>query len=198
VKKELAKARPDAWDATLTDEQRWRAYAQSRRCPWYEVAKWVADEFGIKPPSRAGYYRWVDRMRTLESAHRVEQAIIARNETAELAEAGGMIYEMDAKRVAAYQSLAQDIALRTGDAKTANTYVQMAMMIAAGQTRRQELELKARAQATKDETLRLAREKFEAAERRLQSTRDTIARLNATGALTPEARREIETAMGML
>jgi hypothetical protein len=44
----------------------------------------------------------------------------------------------------------------------------MAGALADRRLRAEELKLKARAQQTKDETLRLAREKFEAAEKRLE------------------------------
>jgi len=61
-----------------------------------------------------------------------------------------------------------------------------------------DLDIKRRAQGTKEETLRLARQKFESAEARLAAARQTIERLNQSGGLTPEARAEIEKAMGML
>lgn len=195
MNKELSKPRSDAWDASLDEAQRWRAYAQFRRAPWFEVSAWVAAEFGLPPPSRTSLYRWAARMRALESAHRIEQAITAREEVGALAAVSG---QSDLKQIEAYKAMAAEIAMRTGDATTAGRYVEMALGLAAAQAKRQELDLKARAQETKDAALALAREKFEAAERRLQSARDTVARLNATGALTPEARAEIEKAMGVL
>ena len=71
------KTRVDAWDATLSEEQRWRAYAQMQRAPWYEVSEWVAAEFGIEAPSRSALYRWAARMRKMASARRLEQAVQA-------------------------------------------------------------------------------------------------------------------------
>jgi hypothetical protein len=185
VKPELSKARSDAWDAPLDEAQRWRVYAQFRRAQWFEVSAWIAQEYGLAAPSRTALYRWAGRMRALESAHRLEQALTARDEVGALAAGAG---HDDAALIDAYKAMAAEIAMRTGDAATAGKYVEMAMSLAAAQAKRQELELKARAQETKDAALKLAREKFDAAERRLQSARDTVARLNATGALTPEAR----------
>jgi hypothetical protein len=190
---ETAKPRIDAWDATLTEEQRWKAYDMFRNLPWYEVAKWTAKEFGIEPPSRSALYRWAERMRRDESAHRIEQSIQARDEVGALA---GTVAG-DSKLVAAYQSMATDLALK-GNAKDAVRFTTMAINIAAMTTKAQELELKRRAQDTKDEALRLAREKFEAAEARLTRTAETLKQLNSTGALSAEARAEIEKAMGML
>jgi hypothetical protein len=189
------KPRSDAWDADLDEAQRWQAYAQFRRSSWFDVSAWVANQFGIPAPSRSALYRWASRMREQESAHRLEQAIIARDEVGVMAASAG---QSDSALIECYKTMAADLALRQGDAKTAYTYTAMAMDLAAAQTKKVEVELKARAQTTKDEALRLAREKFEAAEARIAATRKTIERLNQTGGLTPEARAEIEKAMGML
>jgi len=187
------KPRSDAWDADLTDAQRWQAYDMFRRSSWYKVAEWAAEEFSVPPPSRAALYRWAKRMRGLESAHRIEQAVQARDEIGALAHTTAT----DAALIDAYKSMAADLALN-GNAKDAVSLTVMAMDIGAAQRKAAELELKARAQETRDEALKLAREKFEAAEARLSATRETLARLDTSGGLTPEARAEIEKAMGML
>jgi hypothetical protein len=188
-----AKARIDAWDATLTEAQRWQAYDLFRRSPWYAVAKWAEGEFKIQQPSRSSLYRWAERMRKDESAHRIEQSIQAREEVGALAGTTAT----DARLVDAYKSLATDLALK-GNAQDAIRFTTMAIQIASQSTKQQELDLKKRAQDTKDETLKLSREKFEAAEARLARTADTLKKLNSTGALTPEALAEIEKAMGLL
>lgn len=191
----LTKPRSDAWDASLDEAQRWRAYAQFRRSPWFKVSTWIADEFKLPPPSRTSLYRWAARMRALESAHRIEQAVTARDEVDALAASAG---QTDARLIDAYKTMAAEIAMRTGDAATASTYTRMALDLAAAQAKRADLDLKARAQETKDAALRLAREKFEAAEARLAAARKTLETLNQSGGLTPEARAQIEKAMGML
>ncbi|MCL2103462.1 MAG: hypothetical protein FWH21_00165 [Kiritimatiellaeota bacterium] len=165
-----AKARCDAWDARLTDAQRWQVYDLFRRSPWYSVAKFVEEEHKVPQPSRTSLYNWAGRMRGMESAHKVEQAIIAKEEIGTLA----ATVSTDRLLIDAYKSLAADLALQ-GDARTAVRYTQMAMDIAAGQSKAKELELKARAQETKDEQLKLAREKFEAAERRLAEAKQIVA-----------------------
>ena len=50
----------------------------------------------------------------------------------------------------------------------------MAMEIGTAQRKAAELELKRRAQETKDEALKLAREKFEAAEARLNKAKEVV------------------------
>ena len=191
-----AKPRP-AWDAALTEEQRWRCYDKfvQFRSKWWEVAAWVAEEFGITGPSRSGLYRFADRMRASESAHRIEQAVIARAEIGRLAADAS---QRDPELAAAYETLAADAALRLGDASRALQFTRMAMAIADKRATIEGLDIKRRAQDTKEEAMRLAREKFEAAEARLAATRSAIEALNKTGALTAEARAEIEKAMGML
>ncbi len=188
------KARSDAWDTDLTDAQRWQAYDLFSRSPWYKVSAWAKEEFGLRrEPGRNALYRWGKRMRELESAHRIEQAVQARDEIGALAHTTAT----DAALIDAYKSMAADLALR-GDAKSAVSLTVMAMEIGSAQRKTCELELKARAQQTKDEQLKLAREKFEAAEARIAATRKTLERLNQSGGLTPEARAEIEKAMGIL
>jgi hypothetical protein len=133
----------NSWDAALTDPQRWAIYAKfvEFRSDWTQVAGWVRGEYGIKEPSRSGLYRFADRMRRLESAHRLEQAIIARSEAGELARSAG---QTDADLVAAYETLAADAALGMGDAKKAGLYTKMAMAIGDKIAEREKLRLKER------------------------------------------------------
>ena len=188
------KARIDAWDAGLTDQQRWDAYDRMRRSPWQKVSQWAADEFGVEPPSRSALYRFAERLRRLESAHRLECALAAREEAGALVAAE----TDDGTLVAAYKTLAQDLALK-GDAKTAETYTRMALQLADSARRRAELDLKDRAQRTRDEQLRLAREKFEAAERRIAAVQEAVKSAKATGGgLSEETLRKIEEAAGLL
>ncbi len=183
---ELTKPRSDAWDAPLDEAQRWRAYAQFRRSPWFDVSAWIAEEFKIPAPSRTALYRWAARMRSLESARRIEQAVVARDEVDSLAASAG---QTDQRLIDAYKAMAAEIAMRTGDAATAATYTRMALDLAAAQAKSAELSLKARAQETKDAALRLAREKFEfdAAKRAMQQA-GMIKAIQADGALDEDAK----------
>lgn len=95
-------------------------------------------------------------MRDLESAHRIEQSIQAREEIGALANTTAT----DTALIDAYKSMAADLALQ-GNAKSAVSLTVMAMEIGNAQRKQVELDLKARAQQTKDAALRLARDKFE-------------------------------------
>lgn len=161
----MAKVRTDSWAAGLSEEQSWTLYSKARRCQWQEAAAWAVKEFGLeKGPSRTAFYAWMTAMREEEHEHRMGQAAIAAAEAAAL---GGRCTK-DEALIQAFKALATDVALTTGDAKTASAFVNSAMAIKDRLQKEQELALKSAAQSTKDEQLKLAREKFEAAEKRLE------------------------------
>ena len=80
----------------------------------------------------------------------------------------------DTETEEAYKRMAVELALRTGSAKEAQRFVEMATSLADRRLKREEIKLKGRAQETRDETLKLAREKFEAAERRENAAKATV------------------------
>ena len=154
----MAKVRTDSWAAGLSEEQSWALYSKARRCQWQEAAAWAVKEFGLeKGPSRTAFYAWLTAMREDEHEHRMGQAAIAAAEATAL---GGRCTE-DEALIPAFKALATDVALTTGDAKTASAFVNSAMAIKDRLQKEQELALKSAAQSTKDEQLKLAREKFE-------------------------------------
>lgn len=95
-------------------------------------------------------------MRPQQSAHRLEQAVIAREEAKGLAEAAGAKKEI----ADAFMAMGSEIALRTGDASAASDWIKMAAQLVAAAQKDREIDLRAEAQ-------KLDREKFEAAEKRL-------------------------------
>ena len=168
----MAKVRTDSWAAGLSEEQSWELYSKARRCQWQEAAAWAVKEFGLeKGPSRTAFYAWMTAMREEEHEHRMGQAAIAAAEAAAL---GGKCTK-DEALIQAFKALATDVALTTGDAKSASAFVNSAMAIKDRLQKEQELALKSAAQQTKDEQLKLAREKFEAAERRENAAKATVA-----------------------
>ena len=166
----MSKLRTDSWAAGLTEEQSWQLYYKARGLKWNEAAQWAVKEFGVDAPSRTAFYAWLGRMRSEESAHRLEQAATAAAEAAALAKT----QTSDEAQIAAYKAMATELALRTGSAKEAQRFVEMAATIADRRQKAEELSLKARAQSTKDEQLKLAREKFEAAEKRLNAVQGAV------------------------
>lgn len=187
--------RCDAWYSDLDEPTRWKLYDKARRGSWYAVAEFAKKEFGLKrAPGRQAVYNFKAFMRENESAHRVEESITAKREVGTMARAAGIDNQ---DLISAYITMGADLAMRTGVADDAKKFTGMAMDLGAFQTKMFELELKKRAQQTKDEQLKLAREKFEAAESRLTAARAALARLNTSGGISAEARAEIESAMAM-
>ncbi len=167
----MAKVRIDSWAASLTEEQSWALYYKARALKWNEAAEWAVKEFGLdRAPSRSGFYEWLSAMRDEESSHRLNQAATAAAEAAALAKTQAK----DDALIGAYKAMAAELALRTGSASEAQKFVEMAAALADRQLKAAELGLKERAQATKDEQLKLAREKFEAAERRENAAKATV------------------------
>ena len=161
----MSKLRTDSWAAALTEDQAWALYAKARRCDWHEAASWAVKEFGLeRMPCRSGFYKWLDYMREEESAHRLGLAATAAAEAAALAKTQAK----DDALIGAYKAMAAELALRTGSAKEAQRFVEMAMSLRDRDQKERELKLKTAAQETKDAQLKLAREKFEAAEKRLE------------------------------
>lgn len=177
----MSKLRTDSWAANLTEEQAWALYYKARGLRWNEAADWAVKEYGVEAPSRTAFYAWLGRMRKEESAHRLEQAATAAAEAAALAKTK----TSDEAQIAAYKAMATELALRTGSAKEAEKFIQMAATLADKRLKAAELKLKDRAQQTKDETLRLAREKFLAAEKRLQAVADAADAMRG-GKVDPE------------
>ena len=175
------KPRIDSWAASLTEAQRWDVYYHMRRGRWTEVAKWIEKEFEINPPSRSALYAFDKSMRQSEQAHRIEQAVIARQEAGELAASAG---QNDLDLIEAYKAMGADLALSLNDAAGATAFTKLALDLASSHNDKVTLELKAAAQKTKDKQLKLAREKFEAAEKRLNEVQNTV----MDSAMTPEER----------
>ena len=177
----MRNVRTDSWASSLTEEQSWQLYYKSRALRWNEAADWAVKEYGVEAPSRTAFYAWLGRMRKEESAHRLEQAATAAAEAAALAKTK----TSDDALIAAYKAMGAELALRTGSAGEAGKFVQMAGALADRRLRAEELKLKARAQSTKDEQLKLAREKFQAAEKRLQAVADAADAMRG-GKVDPE------------
>lgn len=169
------KARSDSWYASLTEEQLWQLYAVAKRAQWFDVVAFAKKEMGLEASvSRSGYYRWLDYMRGEESEHRLAMARTAALEANNLAAQVGI---EDDRAIAAYKSLAAEMALRTGSAGEASKFLKMAMDLTDRQLRTQELK-------RKDEELAIAQEKLRIEQARNASATETL----KSETLTPEER----------
>ena len=169
------KTNSNAWGEDLPEETRWEIYAITKP-PTKEESEagraWLRDFRrdvlpylslqGYVAPSQAAWYRWLGRMRRDERVRLVASVESSSGTAGDLARAA----VDDATAAEAYKGLSVDAAM-AGDAKSAALYAQAANAFRDRAQKGEELRLKVRAQETRDEALRLAREKFEAAEKRL-------------------------------
>ena len=157
-----ARPRPDAWYAPLSETERWAVYEKALHLPFPAVAAFVEKQHGISV-SRSGFYRFLDWMRPQQSAHRLEQAVIAREEARGLAEAAGAKKEI----ADAFMAMGSELALRPGSTEAAADWIKMAAQLVAAAQKDREIELRAEAQ-------KLDREKFEAAQRREDAAKAAV------------------------
>ena len=167
-----AKVRTDSWAAALTEEQAWALYFKARRCEWQNAAAWAVKEFGLdRMPSRTGFYEWKAAMAKDEHRHSMEQGLLAQQMVREGAEANT---QRDGEARKALEQKAVELAVLTGDVKTATSLYNLTLAIRDRELHAAELDIKERSQRTKDEQLKLAREKFEAAEKRLNAVQGAV------------------------
>ena len=165
---DLTKTRSDAWGEDLPEETRWEIYGftkppregddESRpHLKSYEDAREHAAARGITPPSRAGWYRFLARMRKEEHLRLVYRVQGAGETATDLAREAGIT---DATAAEAFRALSVNAAM-DGDDKGAALYANAAAKFRDATLKSSEITLRERAQETKDEQLKLAREKFE-------------------------------------
>lgn len=180
-----ASVRADSWASVLEPAEMWTVYDfhynpdGGAAGKWEVTAAWAEKEFKLsRRPSREAFYKWLKAMKELAPAHRREV-----RETADeiAAESAKSLTVNDAEIIAFAKSRALDAATVAKNPEEAERFMRMAeMFIRAGQKeaeltiKREELELKTRAQSVKEDELKLAREKFEAAERRENAAKAAV------------------------
>ena len=158
------KTRTDAWGSDLPEETRWRIYDELGMLKFGEETLMRLAKIGADVPSRAGWYRFLARMRQADAERRIAKIAQSVAEAEKVADNHGI---KAAVLVETLKTLAVDRAM-TGDDKGATAFASAAASIWDRAQREREIELKQAAQRTRDEQLTLAREKFEAAEKRLE------------------------------
>ena len=195
--------RSDAWEAQLPAETAKELYRLTK-CPTEEEAKagrpWLRDFdrdvlpylslHGIVAPSHATWFRFKHRMRMDEAA-----ATIISVEASKRIAQGITASKIDPQLAADMMtSLSVDEAAKPDgerNEKVMQIFASAAAMFKSAEQRDRELALKAAAQQTKDEQLKLAREKFEAAERRENAARSALGDTKLTDAAKIAKMKEI-------
>ena len=173
------KTRSDAWGEDLSEALKWELYKLAdyeAGCDRLAQLK-LSGELDIEPPSRSGWYRFLTRRRAEENIGRIQGGV------AEAENIAATSHISDATLVNALKALAAD-RVTSGDDKAGVAFVAAATALIDRMQKERDLELKAAAQETKDEKLKLAREKFEAAERRENAAKAAV----TDKSLSPEER----------
>ena len=164
------KTRSDAWGEDLSEALKWELYKLAdyeAGCDRLAELK-LSGELEIDPPSRAGWYRFLTRRRAEENIGRIQGGV------AEAENIAATSHISNATLVNALKALAAD-RVTSGDDKAGVAFVSAATALIDRMQKERDLELKAAAQETKEEQLKLAREKFEAAERRENAAKGALA-----------------------
>ena len=192
--------RNDAWEAQLPADTAKELYRLTK-CPTEEEAKagrpWLRDFdrdvlpylslHGIVAPGRATWFRFKHRMRMDEAA-----ATIISVEASKRIAQGITASKIDPQLAADMMtSLSVDEAAKPDGERNEKVMQIFASAAAMFKSAEQQLALKAAAQQTKDEQLKLAREKFEAAERRENAARSALGDTKLTDAAKIAKMKEI-------
>ena len=141
---------------------------------------------GIVAPSRAGWYRFLGRMREDEAA----QTIISVETSKRIAQ-GIQSAEIDYRLAADMMTALSIDAAAKGNGEAAKILGVTAAKYAKAALGEEKLKLDAARQKTADEQLKLAREKFEAAERRENAARYALGDTKLTDAAKIAKMKEI-------
>ena len=174
------KTRSDAWESKLDDELRSRVYLAAGAARNFHEAKSILrrDFPALRLPSERAFYRFLGRMRN-NAAMLMQRAAAAARDVKTMAK-GAKVDSVEL--ISSFQTLAAEAEF-AGEHDRAKQLFDVVFGLA-------------RARAKNDE-LALAREKFEAAEKRLAAVRDAVETAR-TGGLTEETLKKIEQAAALL
>lgn len=200
--------RIDAWESRLTDEQQRELYRWTQtprevkvegegkvvRRPNFDECMARLDEMGVPRPSRGAWFRFKAAMQKMLREELLYSVAASSESAKDLKEMTPADYALAADT---FTNLAIDASMKGND-KAVSIYSGAARHYREMMQQEKKLDLQSRAQATKEDQLRLAREKFEAAEKRLNAVQDAVAAARNKGGLTEETLKKIEEAAGLL
>ena len=178
--------RIDAWESRLTDEQQRELYRWTQtprevkvegegegkvvRRPSFDECMARLDEMGVPRPSRGAWFRFKAAMQKMLREELLYSVAASSESAKDLKEMTPADYALAADT---FTNLAIDASMKGND-KAVSIYSGAARHYREMMQQEKKLDLQSRAQATKEDQLRLAREKFEAAERRLAAVQDAV------------------------
>lgn len=178
--------RIDAWESRLTDEQQRELYRWTQtprevkvegegegkvvRRPNFDECMAHLDELKIDRPSRGAWFRFKAAMQKMLREELLYSVAASSESAKDLKEMTPADYALAADT---FTNLAIDASMKGND-KAVSIYSGAARHYREMMQQEKKLDLQSRAQATKEDQLRLAREKFEAAEKRLAAVKDAV------------------------
>lgn len=188
----MRKDRTDSPLAVLTEAQADELFVILQHMPYGRAVEWASEHLGVET-SVAGLARWWGRQSKARMRAQIRRDIDTSAQFDRIADDSILDDRMrKALKDGFFRFMAAD------DNAAALEFAKMALQANQGGHNAAKLEISQQRIKQQEDAARLAREKFEAAERRIAATRSAIESLNQTGALTAEARQTIEKAMGML
>ena len=174
------KLRSDAWEAPLSAELREKFYFAIEPLDFPEGSALAAKEpYSLRPTSMQAYYRCQARARAAIEKAKTRANALAKLETAQavapLVRSAAVNAVGDSLMADTLASLAATAVMQGADKDTITALGSLACGFRANA-------LKAAAQQTKDEQLKLDREKFEAAERRENAAKAALGDAKLTDA----------------
>ena len=193
------KTNSNAWGEDLPEDTRWEIYALTKPPTeeereagrvWLrdfraDVLPWLSLQ-GYVAPSQAAWYRFLGRMREAEAA----KTIIGVETSKRIAQ-GIVRADVDARLAAEMMTALSVDAAARGNGEAAKILADSAAKYHAAAQGAERLRLDAARQRTAEEQLKLAREKFEAAERRENAAKAAITDTRLTDAERAAKLREI-------
>ena len=153
--------RSDSWYAGLTEAQLWEMYTAAKRFggAWYKTIEWANEKWNLElRTSKSAYYRWTDWMEGQDCGVRDHFAALAARKVEEQAAAAQIL---DKSLTEGIKSLAAQALFVADDPVKGRALAETFSKFATAALEHEKLRLAAAAQQTKDEQLKLAREKFE-------------------------------------
>ena len=191
--------RSDSWAAKLDTVEMVRIIEHWKLtgAAWNEIADWIVEEFPDKverKPAHTGLCEWRKLFMPEYIAYKRNQVRDAGEMIKAYAAENNIRNETYVKALIGLSQRAHDC----HDAKTASGLIKDAMSIQTAILEERSIEVKERAQAVKEDELKLALAKFEAAEKRLNAVADAVKSAKTNGGLTEETLKKIEEAAGLL
>ena len=188
----MRKPRPDSNQTRLTAEDSERLLEACRSMGYRDAATWAKDNLDLKT-TPASLCRWYRRQTADLTTGRLRAAIKASEDfDAELDSRN-----LDARAANALRSMLWE-AMQSGEVEAIDRLGKLVLEYVKAEGKAADLDLRRERITQQEETLKLAREKFEAAERRLATVKDELAKARTSGGITPETLKRIEEAAGLL